>query len=246
MSERRLASSSRPNLMKRTTVILAAGMALAGSASSASAQGAWSSPPPTSSTYPSRPVEQYSTPSSAKQYAMHRGYQGALNLGIPIWLNADRNVVRPGANLDFFGAYDMGYVAFGLGVGVMWTPINFYDIPGASGSGYERRPMTRLYLAPELRVQIPNSTPLMPYVGVTFDANWWRVAQTDIVCGAFYCTRAAAFLFSPGMTAKLGFALRVMDGTYLDLGVKYSLTGPGSFFSGREQWITPYFGMLFR
>ena len=227
-------------------MLLLAAAALACLASSASAQGAWSSPPPTSSTYPSRPVEQYPPPSPAKQYAKHRGLQGALSLGIPIWLNADRDVVRPGADLSFLGAYDMGYFAFGLGAGVMWTPINFYDIPEAPRAGYERRPMTRLYLAPELRVQVPNATPLMPYVGVTFDANWWRVAQTDIVCGAFYCTRATAFLFSPGMTAKLGIALQVMEGTYLDAGVKYSLTGPGSFFSGREQWITPYFGMLFR
>lgn len=232
--------------MNRKGILAIGALALACVARSASAQGAWSSPPPSTQTYPSRPVEQYPTPSTAKRYAMHRGYQGAFDLGVPIWLDVDRNVVRPGADLNFFGAYDMGYVAFGLGVGAMWTPINFGDIPEASGVGYERRPMTRLYVAPELRVQVPNVTPLMPYVGVTFDANWWRVAQTDIVCGAFYCTRAAVFLFSPGMTAKLGIALRVMEGTYLDVGVKYSLTGPGSFFSGREQWIAPYFGMLFR
>jgi hypothetical protein len=210
------------------------------------AQGAWSSPPPTTSSYPSRPVEQYPTPSPAKQQAMHRGYQGAFHIGVPIWLNVDRNVVRPGADLNFFGAYDMGYVAFGLGLGVMWTPINFYNIPEATGTGYERRPMTRLYLAPELRVQIPNNTPMMPYIGITFDANWWRVAQTDIICGAFYCRRASVFLFSPGMTVKLAIAFRAARGTYLDIGVKYSLTGPGSFFTRREQWVTPYFGMLFR
>ena len=210
------------------------------------AQGAWSSPPPTSSAYPSRPVEQYPPPSPAKQQAMHRGYQGAFHIGVPIWLDVDRNVVRPGADLNAFGAYDMGYVAFGLGLGVMWTPINFYNIPEATGTGYERRPMSRLYLAPELRVQIPNNTPMMPYIGITFDANWWRVAQTDIVCGAFYCRRASVFLFSPGMTAKLAFAFRMLRGTYLDIGVKYSLSGTGSFFTRREQWITPYFGMLFR
>jgi hypothetical protein len=232
--------------MIRAKILFIAALPLAFLASSASAQGAWSSPPPSTNSYPSRPVEQYPPPSTAKRYATHRGYQGAFNLGVPIWLDVNRDVVRPGADLNFFGAYDMGYVAFGLGVGAMWTPINFGDIPEASGVGYERRPMTRLYLAPELRVQVPNATPLMPYAAVTFDANWWRVARTDIVCGAFYCSRAAAFLFSPGMTAKLGIALRVMEGTYLDVGVRYSLTGPGSFFSRREQWIAPYFGMLFR
>ena len=232
--------------MNRKAILVVVAVGLASLTSSVSAQGAWSSPPPPTSSTPSRPVEQYNPPSDARHYARHRGYQGAFHLGIPIWLNVDKNVVRPGADLNFFGAYDMGYVAFGLGAGVMWTPINFYNIPGATGASYERRPMTRLYLAPELRVQIPNNTPMMPYIGITFDANWWRVAQTDLVCGAFYCTRAAVFLFTPGMTAKLGFAFRVSGGTYLDLGVKYSLSGSGNFFTRREQWITPYFGMLFR
>ena len=128
--------------------------------STTSAQGAWSNPPPPSSTYPSRPVEQTPTPSPAKQQAMHRGYQGAFHIGIPLWLNVDSAVVRPGADLNIFGAYDMGYVAFGVGAGVMWTPINFDQVPGVTGAG--RRPLTRLYLAPELRVQIPNTTPIMP------------------------------------------------------------------------------------
>ncbi len=178
---------------------------------------------------------------------MHRGYQGAFNLGVPIWLKSDPSVVRPGADLSFFGAYDMGYVAFGVGAGVMWTPINFYNIPGID-TGYERSPMTRLYLAPELRVQIPNSTPIMPYIGITFDANWWRVKETNIVCGGnyYYCARVAVFRFTPGMTAKFGLAFKVAPGTYLDIGLKYSLSGTGNFFFEREQWIAPYFGMLFR
>ncbi len=152
--------------------------------------------------------------------------------------------MRPGADLNLFGAYDMGYVAFGLGGGAMWTPINFDEVPGVNDLG--RRPLTRLYLAPELRVQVPNPTPVMPYVGITFDANWWRIAQTDFVCGQFYCRRVAVFLFSPGFTAKFGLAFRVLQGTYIDIGAKYSYTGPGQFFTQREQWITPYIGMLFR
>jgi hypothetical protein len=178
---------------------------------------------------------------------MHRGYQGSFSLGIPIWLNVDSNVVRPGADLNFFGGFDIGYAVFGLALGAMWTPINFYNIPNLPpGSGYDRSPMTRLYLAPEVRVQVPNNTPMLPYIGITFDANWWRVKATDIVCGYYYCTRVAVFRFTPGMTAKLGLAFEVSRGTHIDIGVKYSLSGPGSFFFRREQWITPYFGMLFR
>ena len=115
---------------------------------------------------------------------MHRGYQGAFNLGVPIWLNVDKDVVRPGADLNFFGGFDIGYAVFGLALGAMWTPMNLYNIPGATpGAGYDRSPMTRLYFAPEVRVQVPNNTPVLPYLGITFDANWWRVKETDIVCG---------------------------------------------------------------
>ena len=78
---------------------------------------------------------------------MHRGYQGSFSLGVPIFLNVDKNVVRPGADLNFFGGFDIGYAVFGLALGAMWTPINFYNIPEApAGSGYEPSPMTRLYL----------------------------------------------------------------------------------------------------
>ena len=217
------------------------------STSAAAAQGAWSTEPSQTTTYTSRPVEQYQPTSSAKRQAQHRGYQGAFSLGVPIFLNVNKDVVRPGADLNFYGGFDMGYVAFGLGLGAMWTPINFYNIPEApAGSGYGRHPMTRLYLAPEFRVQVPNRTPMLPYVGITFDANWWRVKSSDVICGWYYCTRISVFRFTPGMTAKLGFAFRVATGSYIDIGVKYSLSGPGSFFFRREQWVTPYIGMLFR
>jgi len=235
--------------MMRTGVLTVAGtLSLFLVTSLASAQGAWSYEPTPSSPYTSSPIEQYRPPSSARQQAMHRGYLGSFSLGVPVWLRGDGDVVRPGADLDFFGGFDMGYVAFGLGLGAMWTPINFYNIPGI-GAGYDRRPMTRLYLAPEFRVQAPNKSSLLPYVGITFDSNWWRLRETDIVCGSayyYYCARTSVFRFTPGMTAKLGLAIRVATGSHIDIGVKYSLTGPGSFFFRREQWITPYIGMLFR
>ncbi len=180
---------------------------------------------------------------------MHRGYQGAFHIGVPILLNVDRNVVRPGADLYVFGGYDIGYLVFGISAGAMWTPIDFSNIPEANPAiGYDRRPMTRLYLSPELRIQVPNNTPMLPHLGITFDANWWRVAATDIVCGWYYCTRTAVFTFTPGMTATFGLAFDVTGGlgTHIDIGVKYGLSGKGSFFTRREQWIAPYIGMLFR
>jgi hypothetical protein len=236
------------DVVKRNVYSAAGVLALLLFTSDASAQGAWSSPSPTT-TYSSRPVEQYpAPPSSSKKHSLERGVIGAVNLGVPIMLNVDSDVVRPGADLSGFGGVDMEYVVFGLGAGVMWTPIDSNQIPGApSGAGYGRSPMTRLYFSPEVRAQLPNKSPIVPYLGVSFDANWWHVHDYDVVvCGAFYCGTYAIFLFTPSMTAKLGLAFEVSDGTHIDVGVKYSLSGPGNLFPDRQQWVTPYVGMLFR
>ncbi|HET6416827.1 MAG TPA: hypothetical protein VFG22_11070 [Polyangiales bacterium] len=215
--------------------------------STAAAQGAWSYEPTPTSPYTSTPVPEGPAESTSERSSMDPGLIGSFTLGVPVWLDADRSVVRPGVDLDFFGGVDIGYAVFGLALGAMWTPINYNDIDGAPpNSGYGRKPMTRLYLAPELRAQIPNKSRLLPYLGVTFDANWWRVRSTDIQCGVYYCRVNAVFLFTPGMTAKIGFAISVSSGALIDIGFKYSLSGPGSFFSGREQWVTPYIGMMFR
>ena len=166
--------------MKTRFCLVAGGLGLLLSTSVASAQGAWSAEPSQTTTYSSRPVEQYPPPSSAEQRAMHRGYEGSFTLGVPVWLDVDSNVVRPGADLNFFGGFDIGYAVFGLALGAMWTPMNLYNIPGVPpNSGYDRSPMTRLYFAPEVRVQVPNNTPILPYLGITFDANWWRVKETE-------------------------------------------------------------------
>jgi len=212
--------------------------------STVTAQGAWSYEPTPTSPYTSTPVPEGPESSMDERSSMDPGLMGSFTLGVPVFMDADRSVVRPGVDLDFMGGVDIGYAVFGLGLGAMWTPIEYNDISG--GAGYGRQPMTRLYLAPELRVQVPNKSRLLPYLGVTFDANWWRVQSTEINCGFYYCRVHAVFLFTPGMTAKLGFGVRVSTGALIEIGFKYSLSGPGSFFNEREQWVTPYIGMMFR
>jgi len=234
--------------MKRIACSFAAVLTLFAVHSVVSAQGAWSYEPPPTTTYSSRPVEQVPEPPSSKKRTSDRGLLGAFSLGVPVMLNVDRDVVRPGFDINGFGGVDIEYMVVGLGLGAMWTPIDSNAISGLPpGSGYGREPLTRLYFAPEFRVQVPNKSPIVPYLGVTFDANWWRLHSTDItVCGAFYCRAYAVFKFTPGMTAKLGIAFRVANGTHIDVGIKYSLSGAGSFFPDWQQWVTPYVGMLFR
>lgn len=211
----------------------------------AAAQGnyRYPTPPPQNQAYEPPPAE----PEPIKKVSAHRGFQGGFNIGVPIWLDVDTKVVRPGADLHFFGGYDMGYVMFGVNLGAMWTPIDGNQIPGLSASDNPGRyPVTRLYVAPEVRAQVPNKSPILPYVAMTFDINWWHFRQTGIVCNFWYCAQVNVFNFTPGFTAKAGIAFRIKQGAHIDLGVKYSLSGPGDFFLRREQWVTPYLGFFFR
>ena len=200
-------------------------------------------PPPQNQPYQPPPKE----PEPREKVSAHRGFQGGFNIGVPVWLNTDTSIVRPGADLHFFGGYDMGYVMFGIDLGAMWTPIDGNNIPDFPlGTSPGRYPVTRLYAAPEVRVQVPNKSLILPYVAMTFDINWWHFRQTGTACNFWYCVQVNVFDFTPGFTAKAGIAFRVKQGAHIDLGVKYSFSGPGNFFQRSEQWLTPYLGFFFR
>ena len=228
--------------LKRTWLGLGCCAALAGAAMASAQDYSYPTPlpqnPPPPAPAPEPPPPKVSD---------HRGLQGGFTVGVPLFLDVDRDIVRPGADLQFFGGYDIGYAMFGVNLGVSWNPINLNNVPNLpAGVRPGRDPLTRLYLAPEVRVQAPNSSRFMPYAAMTFDVNWWRFRETAIACNVWYCTSVAVFRFTPGFTAKLGIALKVRGGGYVDVGVKYSFTGPGDFFNDREQWVTPYVGFLVR
>lgn len=177
----------------------------------------------------------------------HRGLQGGINVGVPLFRDVDKDVVRPGADIHGFGGYDIGYAMFGLDLGAMWTPIDLREVSAAApGTNPGRSPVTRLYFSPEVRVQVPNKSPILPYVAITFDANWWRFRETEVECSFWYCAQVKVFRFTPGFTAKGGIAFRIKEGVHVDVGFKYSMSGTGNFFLRREQWITPYVGVLAR
>jgi hypothetical protein len=213
----------------------------------ASAQGyPYTYPTPPSQDQPPAPPPAEPEPKKEKVSA-HRGFQGGFNIGVPIWLDVDRNVVRPGADLHFFGGYDIGYAMFGIDLGAMWAPIDLNGAPGVPpGVDTGRGPLTRLYFSPEVRVQVPNPTLLVPYLAVAADFNWWHFRETGYICNYWYCTQANIFRFTPGFTAKLGLGFLIKQGAHIDVGVKYSLSGAGDFFIRREHWVTPYLGFFFR
>ena len=209
--------------------------------------GATTAPPPP----PAPPDQMISDPAYplAQESGKTKGWQPAaftwsINLGVPIVLDVPRDVVRPGADIFFFGAADFGFFVIGADFGLQWNPIDLNNVPGVSG----RRPLTRIYFSlPEVRFQVPDLKVALPYISFAFDMNFWNFAETGVACGYWYCSQVSVYRFTPGFTGKAGVGFEVNDsGVYIDVGFKYSFTGKGSFFEQTGWWLEPYVGVLVR
>ena len=100
--------------------------------------------------YEAPPVQQ----PQAQKKGLEVGFTWSLGIGVPIVLDVPREVVRPGANIFFFGGADFGFFIIGGAAGLQWNPIDLNNgvVPGVSG----RSPLTRIYLSvPEVRFQVP-------------------------------------------------------------------------------------------
>lgn len=175
------------------------------------------------------------------------GFTWSLGIGVPIALDAPRDVVRPGANLFFFGGADFGFFVIGGDFGLQWMPIdlNGVNVGGTILSG--RSPLTRIYLsAPEVRFQVPDLKVVLPYITGSFDMNFWNFRETSVGCGYWYCSQYSVYRFTPGFTGKAGLGFEVKSGIYIDVGFQYSFTGKGNFFQSSQWWLAPYVGVLVR
>ena len=176
------------------------------------------------------------------------GFTWSLGIGVPIALDAPRDVVRPGANIFFFGGADFGFFVIGGDFGLQWMPIdlNGVNVGGTMLSG--RSPLTRIYLsAPEVRFQIPDLKVVLPYITGSFDMNFWNFRETSVGCGYWYCSQYSVYRFTPGFTGKAGIAFDIKkSGVYIDVGFQYSFTGKGNFFQSSQWWLAPYAGVLVR
>ena len=172
------------------------------------------------------------------------GFTWGLSIGVPIVLDVPRDVVRPGANLNFFGGADFGFFVIGGNAGLQWTPVDLNSVPGVSG----RKPLTRIYLTlPEVRFQVPGLKVVLPYISGAFDMNFWNFAETSVGCGYWYCSTYSVYRFTPGFTGKAGAAFQIkQSGVHIDVGFQYSFTGKGNFFDQTGWWLSPFVGVLVR
>lgn len=199
-------------------------------------------PPPAPSGYAGSPTLQ-----EPKQKKQEKGvrFTWAFDLGVPIFLDVDSDIVRPGADLSWFGGADFGWFVIGGAIGGGWNPVRLNNIPGTNLSG--REPLKRIFFSiPELRFQVPSRGRVLPYLSGSFDMNLWNFLESQLGCGWWYCTAVAKYRFTPGFTGRVGLGIGIKGGSHIDVGLKYSFSGEGDFFERSHWWLSPYVGFLMR
>jgi len=177
---------------------------------------------------------------------------GGLDVGVPIMLDVDRNLIRPGGNIHFQGGVDIGYLGFFAHGGWRGIPVDFeraaeHGHPEYEGEGRDH--LSNLYFGFGLMGQLPNRTRFLPYLSASFDFNFWHFRETAVACGGYYywvCNDYSVYKFTPGFTGRVGTAFDVAGGWYLDAGLGMAMTFEGQFFDDKEVWLEPFAGMSYR
>jgi hypothetical protein len=215
----------------------------------------WTAEPGTATTAPAPPPappdQMVSAPPPVQQpqeqkKGLEVGFTWSLDIGVPIILDVPREVVRPGANIFFFGGADFGFFVIGGEFGLQWNPIDFNraNVFGLTG----RSPLTRIHLTlPEVRFQVPDLKVILPYISGAFDMNFWNFRETAVGCGYWYCSTYAVYRFTPGFTGRAGFGFKIgQSAVLIDVGFQYSFSGKGNFFEESGWWLAPYAGVMVR
>jgi hypothetical protein len=182
---------------------------------------------------------------SAQDRRVELRFQGGVEAGVPIFLDVDRDVVKPGASLTGWGGFDIGWVVFDFGFGLHWTMIDTDNVPEfVFTDGIQ--PLIRIHFSPGVRFQIPTFDAVLPYVTGAFDANLWQFESFGNECPWYYCRDNGRAQFAPGFTGKGGLGIHLKGAIYLDVGLKYSMSGKGNFFNQTEWWLEPFIGFIYR
>lgn len=177
---------------------------------------------------------------------------GQFTLGVPIVLDTDRNLIRPGATLYGAGGLEFDWIAVFFDGGFRWVPVDFDRAANAGETqyaGYGREPLKNFFFGPGIRFQIPNLNKVLPYVSGAFDFNFFNFRETAVACGGIYywwCTAYNVWKFAPGFSGRVGVAVQVKSGVYVDLGAQLSMSFQGNFFPSNVSWVEPFVGITGR
>ncbi|MEM7437524.1 MAG: hypothetical protein AAF436_20390 [Myxococcota bacterium] len=186
-----------------------------------------------------RRLSQQLRPKYDRRYAKAKAVFGLLG-GVPLFVGSgvDRDVVRPGGGFVTSVGADLGYVVPEIDFGYMANPIE--------EPGFGRVPLQRLALGIGARVQFPNNSPVIPYLGAAFAAQWWKFDVIRIGCSLFACSTGGGFRFAPGLSFRTGLVLSFSRSVAVDIGLRYGMSFTGDdVFPTTRHFIEPSFGFRF-
>lgn len=176
-----------------------------------------------------------------RQDRTYRGPAGILGFegGVPIFVgsNVDRDVIKAGGSIRGFGGVDFGFGTVELEVGYMGVPT---DPPGM-----DKQSLQRVVLGLGGRVQIPNKSQFIPYLGFGFAAQWWKY-DTLTGCALLVCSTGSSFRFAPGFNVRAGTSILLGGIAAIEIGVRYNISFEGNGVSTQNlNFIEPTLGFRF-
>lgn len=177
-----------------------------------------------------------------RQDRTYRGPAGILGLqgGVPILVgsNVDKDIGRVGGSILGFGGVDFGFGALELGFGYMGVPTD--------PSGFESVTSQRLALDIGGRVQVPNRSAVMPWLGFGFAAQWWKYDLSRGGCVSAFCSTGGSFRFAPGFNVRAGLSILLGGLAAIEIGARYNISFEANGASnGNLQFVEPTLGFRF-
>ena len=176
-----------------------------------------------------------------RQDRTYRGPAGILGFqgGVPIFVGSDvdRDIGRVGGSILGFGGVDFGFGAIELGFGYMGVPTEPAGFTGVTAQ--------RLALDVGGRVQVPNRSVVVPFLGFGFAAQWWKY-DLPVGCAGVFCSTGGSFRFAPGFNVRAGMSILLGGLAAIELGVRYNISFEANGVSnGNLQFIEPTLGFRF-